>query len=100
MGKGERQGEVVLGKKLYIGNISYDMTEDDIKEVFGQIGEVLEVKIVRKLDSGFSRGFGFVTMGSEADAIVAIERFDNSELEGRLIRVSDATPKELLTGGA
>ncbi len=69
------------------------MSEDDLLKIFSEAGEVSSVKIIRKMNSGFSRGFAFIEMRSEASAMLAIQKFDGKDLDGRVIRVSDATPK-------
>ncbi len=80
-------------KKLYVGNLNYGTTEDDLREHFSGAGEVTSVKIPQDSASGRSRGFGFVEMDTPEGAAAAIEQFDNSELSGRKIFVSEAREK-------
>jgi len=83
-----------MSKKLYVGNLSYDTTEDAIKEYFSQAGTVEDVNIITFRDSGKSKGFGFVEMSSEDEAKKAIDMFDQKELEGRTLKVDEAKPKK------
>jgi len=81
-----------MTKKLYIGNISYTATEDELKELFQQAGEVESVKIITDNYSGRSRGFGFVEMAQEVDAEKAKEMFNGYSLQNRNLIVNDARP--------
>lgn len=83
-----------MDSKLYIGNLSYNLTEEELKETFSQAGEVTSALIIKDKFSNRSKGFGFVEMTSEEDANKAIEMFNNKELDGRNIIVSIARPKE------
>jgi len=84
-----------MGKRLYVGNINYKTTEDDLKSMFEQDGmSVVECKIISDRETGRSRGFGFVEMGSEDEAQKAIESLDGTEVEGRTLRVSIAHEKK------
>jgi RNA recognition motif-containing protein len=82
------------GNKLFIGNLSWDTTEDSLRETFSGAGTVEEVRIITHRDSGRSKGFGFVTMSSEEEAQKAIEMFDGKELDGRQVAVNIAKPRE------
>ena len=79
-----------MGKRLYVGNLSYDTTEADLKETFGTAGTVAEVKVVLDRESGKPRGFAFVEMSSDADAQNAISQLDGRELGGRALKVNEA----------
>lgn len=83
-----------MGKKLYVGNISYEATENDIKELFSEIGEVESVKIITDAYSGHSKGFGFVEMASEEDAKKATETLNGSTFKERKIIVNEARPQQ------
>jgi len=83
-----------MSNKLYIGNLAFSATEDKIHQVFGTVGPVESVKIIMDRDSGRSRGFGFVEMESQDGAARAIEELNGEEIDGRAIRVSEATEKE------
>jgi RNA recognition motif-containing protein len=82
-----------MGKKLFVGNLSWDTTDKTLKEFFEQIGEVVEANVVLDRLNHRSRGFGFVTMSSEEDAKKAMEELDGQSLDGREIRVDEAKPK-------
>jgi len=78
-------------KTIYVGNINYQATEEDLKPVFAEYGEVISVKIINDRETGRSKGFGFVEMESGADA--AIEELDGKEFQGRRLRVNEARPR-------
>jgi len=78
--------------KLYVGSLSYDTTEDSLKELFSQAGTVSSVSIIIDKISGRSKGFGFVEMSSEEEAKKAVEMFNGKELDGRNIMVDEARP--------
>lgn len=81
-----------MTNKLYVGNLLYEATEDDLKEFFGQAGTVVSAVIIRFRDSGRSKGFGFVEMASEEEAKKAIETLNGADFKGRKIVVSEARP--------
>ena len=83
-----------MSKNLYIGNLSYGVTEEDLKKNFGEIGECIAANIVRDKYSGNSRGFGFVEMANEEEAQEAIRRLNGAELSGRKIIVQEAKPRK------
>jgi len=83
-----------MGTKLYVGNISFQASEDDLKDLFSQAGEVVSVKMITDGATGRSRGFGFVEMSAEADAQKAITMFNGSSFLSRNIVVSEAKPQE------
>ena len=80
--------------KLYVGNLSYDTTEDEIRSLFAQAGTVSEVALIKDRDTGRSKGFAFVTMGSEEEAKQAIEQFNGKNLGNRALTVNIARPRE------
>jgi len=82
-----------MNKKLYIGNLDYDTSEEELKEAFSEAGEVEDANIITDRNTGRSRGFGFVEMGSEEEAEKAIELMDGKEFEGRTLKVDEARPK-------
>ena len=82
-----------MAKKIYVGNLSYQMTEADLSDMFTQIGAVESVQIITDRDTGRSKGFGFVEMNTKADASAAKEKFDGQELHGRALKVDEAKPK-------
>jgi len=79
--------------KIYAGNLSYDVTEDELQEVFEAFGPVDSVAIIMDKYSGRSKGFGFVEMSSDADAKSAIEELNGTELQGRTMTVNEARPR-------
>ncbi len=83
-----------MSKQIYAGNLSYQMSDDTLKDLFQQHGEVTSVKIIRYPDSGKSKGFGFIEMANDTEADAAIQKLNGSEIEGRNIRVNVARPKK------
>jgi RNA recognition motif-containing protein len=79
-----------MGTRLYVGNLSFSSTIETVREAFARIGEVTDVHIVTDRATGQSRGFGFVTMGSPAEAQKAIETMNGANLDGRALRVNEA----------
>lgn len=87
-----------MGKRLYVGNLSYQTTETDLTNLFEQVGQVESANIITDRDTGRSKGFGFVEMGNE-DAEKAIAQFNGTELNGRALTVNEARPREERSGG-
>jgi RNA recognition motif-containing protein len=83
-----------MDTRLYVGNLSFDATEEDLKELFEQAGSVLEVVVMRDKFSGRSRGFAFVSMASTEDANKAISQLNDYEFAGRKLQINAARPKE------
>ncbi len=83
-----------MNKKLYIGGLSYDTTENALQDLFSQAGTVESAVIITDRVSGRSKGFGFVEMATEKEAEKAIEMFNGKELDGRTITVNEARPME------
>lgn len=83
-----------MGRKLYIGNLAFQTTETDLKELFAQAGLCESVAIITDRDSGQSRGFGFVEMASNADAQKAIQMFNGQDVKGRALKVNEARERE------
>jgi len=83
-----------MNKKLYIGNLSGNVTEDDLRANFSAAGKVLSVNIIKDRLTGLSKGFGFVEMASEDEAKEAIQKFNGGQLDGKTIVVSEARPKK------
>jgi len=80
--------------KLYVGNLSYDTTEDDLRSLFTQVGTVNDVALIKDRDTGSSKGFAFVTMNSQEEANKAIEQFNGQTLGNRALTVNIARPRE------
>ena len=78
---------------IYVGNLSYEVTEEDLKQAFEDFGQVVSVNIIRDRYSGLSRGFGFVEMPAKAEAQSAINDLNGRELKGRTLNVSEARPR-------
>ena len=79
-----------MGRRLFVGNLSYNTTEMTLRDAFGQIGSVVDAKIVMDRDTGRPRGFAFVEMSSDQEAAQAIEQLNGRELDGRAIAVNEA----------
>jgi RNA recognition motif-containing protein len=89
-----------MNKKLYVGNLSYETTEDELQKLFIEVGPVVSATIITDRASGQSKGFGFIEMETEQAAQEAIERLNNQEINQRSIIVSEARPpKERSSGG-
>ncbi len=82
-----------MGRKLYIGNLSYDTGDDELKLAFAQCGSVAEVKIIIDRETGRSRGFGFVTMSTDQEAQAAVARWSGQALDGRNLTVNEAVDR-------
>jgi cold-inducible RNA-binding protein len=86
--------KIFMGSKLYVGNLSYQTTEDDLRQLFMGAGEVTSVAIITERDTGRSKGFGFVEMASEAEAEKAQQMFNGHSLLNRTLKVDIARPRE------
>lgn len=80
--------------KLYVGNLSFDTTENDLQDEFEKFGKVVEAALVMDRQTGRSRGFAFVTMGSAAEGQAAIQALEGKEFQGRPLTVNEARPRE------
>jgi RNA recognition motif-containing protein len=88
-----------MGNKLYVGNLTYAMRDDDLQQQFGQFGSVQSAKVMMDRDTGRSKGFGFVEMSSDAEAQAAIRGLNGQSVDGRALVVNEARPKEDRPGG-
>jgi RNA recognition motif-containing protein len=88
-----------MGNKLYVGNLAYSVRDESLQEAFGQFGTVTSAKVMMDRDTGRSKGFGFVEMGSDAEAQSAINGMNGQALDGRAIVVNEARPREERPGG-
>jgi RNA recognition motif-containing protein len=79
---------------IYVGNLSYGMSEDELREAFGAFGEVSSVKILMDRETGRSRGFGFVEMPNQNEAETAIAQLNGKDVGGRALRINEARPRE------
>jgi len=84
---------------IYVGNLSYNATEDDLREAFSRFGDVSSVSVIKDRDTGRARGFAFVEMSDANQAAEAIENLNNTEIAGRNITVNEARPREDRGGG-
>jgi RNA recognition motif-containing protein len=88
-----------MGNKLYVGNLAYSVRDESLQDAFGQFGSVNSAKVMMDRETGRSKGFGFVEMGSDAEAQAAINGMNGRDLEGRAIVVNEARPREERPGG-
>ena len=88
-----------MGRKLYVGNLGFDVTNKDLEELFAQAGGCESAAVITDRATGQSRGFGFVEMASNADAQKAIQQFDGQEFKGRALKVNEAREQQGPRGG-
>ena len=89
-----------MSTKLYVGNLAFQTTNQDLENLFGQAGTVQSASIVEDRETGRSRGFAFVEMSTNAEAAAAIDQFNGKELGGRALKVNEAKPRENRTGSS
>jgi cold-inducible RNA-binding protein len=82
-----------MGRKLYVGNLPFSTTETELEELFGRMGSVESVNVIRDMATGRARGFAFVEMATEEDAQKAVKELDQQDLGGRNLTVNEAKPK-------
>lgn len=88
-----------MGKKLYVGNLSFNVSDNELRDLFGPFGGVDSAQVITDRDTGRSKGFGFVEMSSSGEAEAAIAALDGKEHDGRALKVNEARPKENRSGG-
>ena len=88
-----------MGKKLYCGNLSYNVSSSDLDQIFGEFGTVKSAEVINDRDTGRSKGFGFVEMNSDQEAQAAIAGVNGREHDGRTLTVNEARPREARSGG-
>jgi cold-inducible RNA-binding protein len=88
-----------MSTKLYVGNLTYDATENDLQDLFTPHGPVTEVNLMQDRVTGKARGFGFVTMETKEGADAAIQALNGKDFKGRALTVNEARPRESRTGG-
>jgi RNA recognition motif-containing protein len=88
-----------MGKKLYVGNLTFTTTDADLERIFAAFGTVQSAQVIMDRDTGRSKGFGFVEMGTDQEAQAAIAGLNNKETDGRTLTVNEARPKESGGGG-
>ena len=91
--------KIIMNTKLYVGNLSFDTSENDLQDLFSKHGAVTEANLVQDRMSGKPRGFGFVTMAAKEGADAAIQALNGSEWKGRALTVNEARPREERSGG-
>jgi len=90
---------MMVGRKLYVGNLAYQVSDADLEQLFAGFGIVESVQVIQDRDTGRSKGFGFVEMSSEAEAQAAIQGLNDQEINGRRLTVNEAKPREPRSGG-
>ena len=85
--------------KIYIGNLSFDTTEESLRQTFESYGEITDLNVIMDRDTGRPRGFAFIEMSSQSEAQAAIEALDGKELDGRTLKVNEARQRENRGGG-
>ena len=88
-----------MGKKLYVGNLAYGVSDGDLQQLFEAHGTVQSAQVILDRDTGRSKGFGFVEMGSDQEAQAAIAALNGKEVDGRSLTVNEARPREVGGGG-
>ncbi len=88
-----------MGRKLYVGNLPYSVTESALSDKFSAFGTVESAKLITDRDTGRSKGFGFIEMASDSEAQTAIEEVDGTDYDGRPMKVNEARPQEKRSGG-
>ena len=88
-----------MGRKLYVGNLSYNTSDSDLQTMFGEFGTVQSAQVIMDRDTGRSKGFGFVEMGSDQEAQAAIAALNGKQMGGRALTVNEAKPREDRGGG-
>lgn len=88
-----------MAKKLFVGGLSWDTTDDGLRQAFASYGEITEAKVITDRDTGRSRGFGFVTFAQDDDAKTAISKVDGTSLDGKTVKVNEAQEKSPRGGG-
>jgi len=88
-----------MSKKLYVGNLAFQTTSQDLQQLFGQAGTVESASVIEDRDTGQSKGFAFVEMSTQEEAAAAIEQFNGKEVAGRALKVNEARPRESRPGG-
>jgi len=88
-----------MSMKLYVGNLAFETTSDDLQSLFAQAGTVENVNVIEDRETGRSRGFGFVEMQTKEEGAAAVAQFNGKEVAGRALKVNEAKPRENRNGG-
>jgi RNA recognition motif-containing protein len=91
--------ERVMGRKIYVGNLAYGVSSSDLQQMFEEFGTVNSAQVIMDRDTGRSKGFGFVEMGSDQEAQAAIDALNGKNVDGRNLTVNEAKPREERGGG-
>ena len=94
----EKYEIITMNSKLYVGNMSFKTSEDDLRHAFGQFGSVTDVYVANDRETGRPRGFAFVTFSTDSEAKLAAEKMNGVDLDGRALTVNEAKPKEAMGG--
>jgi cold-inducible RNA-binding protein len=95
----QSKSEIIMSTKLYVGNLSFDITENDLRDMISKHGPVNEINVIMDKITGRARGFAFVTMNTEEGAKAAIQALNGTEWKGRALTVNEARPREERSGG-
>jgi RNA recognition motif-containing protein len=95
----QKREDKAMSTKLYVGNLAFQTTSEELQELFAQAGTVQSASVIEDRDTGRSRGFGFVEMSSNEEAAAAIDQFNGKEVNGRALKVNEAKPRENRGGG-
>ncbi|PAU95741.1 RNA-binding protein [Aliifodinibius salipaludis] len=79
---------------IYVGNLSYKVSDRELEEIFEELGDVISAKVIKDRETGRSKGFGFVEMQNDQEAQAAIDKLDGAEIKGRTVKINKARPKE------
>jgi len=89
-----------MAKSLYVGGLTYSTTEDAVRTLFAEVGDVSSVRLIMDRETGQSKGFAFVEMSNDAEALLAVTQFNGYQMDGRSLTVNEARPREERTGGS
>lgn len=95
----ETRYNIIMSMKLYVGNLSFNTSTQDLEQIFGEVGTVDSANIIEDRETGRSRGFGFIEMSSKEEGQNAISQLDGKEVDGRSLKVNEAKPQENRGGG-
>lgn len=88
-----------MAKSLYVGGLPYSTTEDALRTLFSEAGEISSIRLIKDRDTGQSKGFAFVEMNNDAEALLAVQQFNGYQMDGRTLTVNEARPREERSGG-
>ena len=88
-----------MAKSLYVGGLPYSTTEDAVRTLFSEVGDISSVRLIMDRESGQSKGFAFVEMANDAEALLAVQQFNGYQMDGRSLTVNEARPREERSGG-